>query len=128
MRKLSLGVYDALFSSKFADWKWDGEHRCKNSPSNSPHKPLSAEDAEKLGVELALKQASRAELVLEDITVSSNLNVVTESLDMWILDEASEVLKEIPFSHDLDQTNCYVIKWKYRVQLSGEPLTTFKQI
>lgn len=122
-RRVMQGVQDILFSSKFSDWQ-TSETKGLGSPM-TPRSYFMAspsrnerEDARLLADSLKCLQHPEPCTVLEDQELTRSMkDVITESLMFWKLN--NEQLMKIDETSVFVNNQCYVVRWQYRIQVSG---------
>ncbi|CAI4222483.1 unnamed protein product [Auanema sp. JU1783] len=125
-RRLVQGVQDILFSSKFYDWK-SADAKFIGSPmtpiNSKLYSPQSVkrnlrEESRLLGDYVASLRHPPPITTLEDQDIGREMkDVVTENQQFFEL--RGEELLEIDNTTVLRSNSCYVIRWQYRIQVSG---------
>ncbi|EYC16634.1 hypothetical protein Y032_0033g2759 [Ancylostoma ceylanicum] len=116
------GVQNCLFAAKFCDWQTSETKFYSTSRTYQKEIPLLCAD-EKLEARLladVIRGLSHPEPseTLEDQELTREMkNVVTEDLTFWQL--MGEELEEIERTNVFVDDCCYVIRWQYRIQISG---------
>ncbi|CAJ0944616.1 unnamed protein product, partial [Mesorhabditis belari] len=120
VRRVFQGVQDVLFASKFADWETSEMKNLFKTPIST--KQIPRRDPEQDAIDLAEKIKSFEHqlpvLVLEDYEFERQTkDVITEDIAFWVLQ--GEELEKIEKTNVLWSDECYVVRWQYRIQLSG---------
>ncbi|KAK0424181.1 hypothetical protein QR680_008532 [Steinernema hermaphroditum] len=124
VRKIFQGLNDELFRRKFVDWTSrtplsTPKRRATSSPSEVIHDEVDDERvADVLGARLASLEPIEPVLVLEETELrSDDENVYTENLAFWKL--KGEILVPLEELSIFEESACYVVQWKYRVERQG---------
>ncbi|CAD6196287.1 unnamed protein product [Caenorhabditis auriculariae] len=122
-RRVYQNAQDPLFTFKFDDWKENVSKKCipvKASPSRKifEKRAIVKDSPEELATRMLAEEPSAPVLTLENHEFKRDLkDVVTEDVSLWHL--VDENLEPIDFSNVFYSTKCYVLRWKYRIQVSG---------
>ncbi|KAK6727412.1 hypothetical protein RB195_005232 [Necator americanus] len=116
------GVQNCLFAAKFSDWQTSETKFYITPRSYQKEVPLLCAD-EKLEARLladiirGLSHPEPSEMLEDQELTREMKNVVTENLTFWQL--IGEELEQIERTNVFVDDCCYVIRWQYRIQISG---------
>ncbi|GMR60790.1 hypothetical protein PMAYCL1PPCAC_30985, partial [Pristionchus mayeri] len=121
-RKISQGLPDVLFSSKFVNWPTASLSTSRpqlktpvQRKSIYKWKESIQSDATSIANHLLRSEENKDEIILEDVPLDgTNENVITERMKFWILEK--DHLSSIENTNEFNRDSCYVVKWQYRIE------------